>query len=73
MISPRFNETLGEYQNHSKKRELIYVPNTRIFPNKDRLLRNKIKAFSAPLFRLAGETTRFRHMGHKHIGNKAIR
>ena len=37
------------------------------------LLRNKIKAFSAPLFRLAGETTRFRHMGHQHIGNEAIR
>ena len=37
------------------------------------LLRQKIKAFSGPLFRLAGETTRFRHMGHQHIGNKAIR
>ena len=37
------------------------------------LLGNKIKALSAPLFRLAGETTRFRHMGHQHIGNEAIR
>ena len=37
------------------------------------LLGNKIKAFSGPLFRLAGETTRFRHMGHQHIGNEAIR
>ena len=37
------------------------------------LLGNKIKAFSAPLFRLAGETTRFMHMGHQHICNEAIR
>lgn len=46
----------------------------REFPrSKIGLLRNKIKAFSAPLFRLTGETTRFRHMGHQHIGNEAIR
>jgi len=36
-------------------------------------LGNKIKAFSAPLFGLTGETTRFRHMGHQHVGNEAIR
>ena len=37
------------------------------------LLGNKIKALSGPLFRLAGETTRFRHMGHQYVGNEAIR
>ena len=37
------------------------------------LLRKKIKGFSSPLIRFTGETTRFRHMSHQHVGNEAIR